>query len=123
MNGTKANKVKGKEAFSILLKAFRVSAATKSKASIAVSVAGFAAAFLPALVSGALKNFSNLVQRSFGSGNAALSALFLSFAILSGLYILQLIHKLAQLLLTSRRSADSFIHQGKDHSSHMYRAL
>jgi len=92
MNGKQTNKVKGKEALSILLKAIRFSASTKSKASIAVSIAGFAAAFLPTLVSGSLKNFSNLVQRSFGSGKEALPALFLSFAILSGFYILQLVY-------------------------------
>lgn len=79
-----------RETFEILGKSFRVSLGVKSKPSLLVSVLGFGAAFLPAAISKTLQSFTDSVAQVFGKGTQQLPGVFGLFAVLSGLYILQL---------------------------------
>ena len=79
-----------RETFEILGKSFRVSLGVKSKPSLLVSVLGFGAAFLPAVISKTLQSFTDSVAQVFGKGTQQLPGVFGLFAVLSGLYILQL---------------------------------
>ena len=79
------------ESLKILGKALAISIKVKSVLSIIVSIAGFAAAFLPMLIAIALKNFSNEIQTLYGTGPAVMTKVLSAFAILSALYIIQLL--------------------------------
>jgi ABC-type multidrug transport system fused ATPase/permease subunit len=80
-----------KESLSIFGKALKVSLKTKTAASVLVGLLGFPLAFLPALISIQLRDFTNLVQALFGSGTDGIAKVIVAFAILSALYIARLI--------------------------------
>jgi ABC-type multidrug transport system fused ATPase/permease subunit len=80
-----------KESLSIFIKALKVSLKTKTAASVLVGLIGFPLAFLPALISVQLRDFTNLVRALFGSGTAGIAKVIVAFAILSALYIARLI--------------------------------
>ena len=61
------------ESLRVIGKAIKISVKTKSAASVIVSVLGFAAAFLPMLISLKLSDFSNRVQGLFGKGTSAIT--------------------------------------------------
>ncbi len=84
------------ESMWVLIKAIKVSVKTKSAASIIVSVLGFAAAFLPMLISLELSRFSNLVQGLFGKGTVEIASVVGAFLVLSVLYIIQLVFRSLQ---------------------------
>jgi len=88
----KRTKLRLKDALAVLLKSFKISLQVKSRASLAVCIIGFGAAFLPALISSTLKNFTNLIQSIFGMGTENLPEAFKLFAVLSALYIVQLLY-------------------------------
>lgn len=80
--------------FSILYKAFKTALYTKGKKSIVVSIIGFPMAFLPALIAVVMRNFSNSVQETYSTGKSGY--VFIWFAILSGLYVINSIYSLLQ---------------------------
>ncbi len=79
------------EAVKIFGKALRVSLRARGLASLILSLIGFAVAFLPMLISLAVRRFSDAVQLLYGKGEAAIVSVVGVFAILSALYIVQLI--------------------------------
>ena len=79
------------ESFKIFGKALKVSLKARGVASILVSLLGFAMAFLPMLISLAIKRFSDEVQGLFGMGDSAITAAISVFIILSVMYVVQLI--------------------------------
>ena len=72
-------------------KALKVSVKARGAASVIISLAGFAMAFLPMLISLAIREFSNEVQTLFGNGGATMAAAIGAFAMLSALYVAQLL--------------------------------
>ena len=84
------------ESLRVIVKAIKISVKTKSAASVIVSVLGFAAAFLPMLISLKLSDFSNRVQGLFGKGTSAIREVISAFLLLSALYIIQLVFKSLQ---------------------------
>jgi ABC-type multidrug transport system fused ATPase/permease subunit len=79
------------ESLKIFGKALKISVKAKGAGSILVSVLGFAMAFLPMLISLAVRQFSNEVQLLYGKGDAAIASVIGVFVILSALYIVQLL--------------------------------
>ncbi len=75
----------------IFSKALKISIKARSTASIIVSLVGFAMAFLPMLISLAVRRFSDEVQMLFGKGDAAIASVIGVFIILSALYVIQLL--------------------------------
>jgi ABC-type multidrug transport system fused ATPase/permease subunit len=91
MTQAKRKKLTLGESAAIFGKALRISLKSRSAASVAVSLFGFAMAFLPMAVSLALRDFSNEIQLLSGRGSGAASKALLSFAALSALYVAQLV--------------------------------
>jgi ABC-type multidrug transport system fused ATPase/permease subunit len=79
------------ESLRIFGKALKISIKAKGALSILVSLLGFAMAFLPMLISLAVRRFSNEVQALYGKGEAAIASVIGVFVILSVLYIVQLL--------------------------------
>ena len=79
------------ESLAIFGKALKISIKAKGALSIMVSLLGFAMAFLPMLISLAVRQFSNEVQALYGKGDAAVASVIGVFVILSALYIVQLL--------------------------------
>ena len=79
------------EAVKVFGKALKVSLRARGASSLILSLVGFAVAFLPMLVSLAVRSFSDAVQQLYGQGEAAVVSVLGVFAILSALYIVQLI--------------------------------
>jgi ABC-type bacteriocin/lantibiotic exporter with double-glycine peptidase domain len=80
-----------KESVKIFGKALKISLKARSVPSIIVSLVGFAMAFLPMLISLAVRRFSDEVQVLFGDGNATVASAVGVFLILSAMYIIQLL--------------------------------
>ena len=95
ISATENEKVKLTFAESIKLfgKALKISIKARGAVSIIVSLIGFAMAFLPMLISLAVRRFSDEVQAVFGKGSEALAAAIGVFVVLSALYIVQLVWK------------------------------
>lgn len=79
------------ESLRIFGKALKVSVKAKGAMSVLVSMVGFGMAFLPMLISLAVRRFSNEVQSLYGKGDAAIASVIGVFVILSALYIVQLL--------------------------------
>ena len=79
------------ESAKIFGKAIKVSVEARGTTSIAVSLVGFAMAFLPMLTSVLVRRFSNEVQALAGKGSSALAIAVRVFVMLSALYIVQLV--------------------------------
>ena len=79
------------EAVKYFGKALKVSIRARGVASLVLSLIGFAVAFLPVLISLAVRRFSDAVQQLYGQGEAAVVSVLGIFIILSALYIVQLI--------------------------------
>ena len=81
------------ESMRILGKALKLNLKTKSAASVIVSILGFGAAFLPMLIAKVVQRFSDSVQVLYGQGREVLIEVLGVFAILSVMYIVQLLVK------------------------------
>ena len=79
------------DAVKIFGKALKVSLRARGAASLVLSMIGFAVAFLPMLISLAVRRFSDAVQQLYGQGEAAVVSVLGIFIILSALHIIQLI--------------------------------
>jgi ABC-type multidrug transport system fused ATPase/permease subunit len=91
VNPEKGDKLTLAAAFRLFGRALGVSIRSKSVISIIVSLLGFAAAFLPMLISVQVRLFSDEIQRLYGSGRAAIASVIGAFAVLAALYIIQLV--------------------------------
>lgn len=96
MKDLKKEKLNLKEILNIITKSLKISLKTKSTFSIIVSVAGFAAAFLPVLISNTLKKFTDLIQAMATTNQKNLSAVFIMFAMLAAFFILQAVFNFLQ---------------------------
>jgi len=79
------------QSIKIFGKSLRVSLKVRGAGSILVSILGFAMAFLPMLIAVYVRNFSNEIQDAFGRGEAYVAAVIGVFAVLSALYIVQML--------------------------------
>jgi len=93
--------VKGVKYF---LQAVALSIKIKSPLSLIISIAGFAAAFLPMLISLQLKEFTNHVQSLFNQPDL-LSVAIISFAFLVLFYILQTVFTLVEKYIAAQDTA------------------
>lgn len=86
------------------LQAVALSIKIKSPLSLIISIAGFAAAFLPMLISLQLKEFTNHVQSLFNQPDL-LSVAIISFAFLVLFYILQTVFTLVEKYIAAQDTA------------------
>ena len=90
------------ESFRLFGKALKISVKARGTLSIIVNLIGFPMAFLPMLISLAIRRFSDEVQQVFGEGSEMLSAALGVFAVLSVFYIVQLAWKSIQSYFETR---------------------
>ncbi|MCL2776254.1 MAG: ABC transporter ATP-binding protein/permease [Oscillospiraceae bacterium] len=86
------------------LRAVVLSIRIKSPLSFIVSIAGFAAAFLPMLISLQLRSFTNYVQKLFDNPDTLNTVIF-SFAVLAVMYIVQTVFSLVQSYFSTQDSS------------------
>jgi ABC-type multidrug transport system fused ATPase/permease subunit len=79
------------ESFRLFYKALKLSIKARGLTSVLVSLVGFAMAFLPMLISVWIRQLSDEIQSLFGKGTAVIASAVGVFAILSALYIMQLL--------------------------------
>ena len=79
------------ESVRLFSKALKISIQARGALSILVSLIGFAAAFLPMLIATQIRRLSDGIQTLFGEGTDAATAVIGIFAVLSALYVAQLI--------------------------------
>lgn len=89
-DGQKVEKLTLKESIRLFGKALKISVVARGSLSVLISLIGFGMAFLPMLISLAVRRFSDEVQALFGKGNAVIASAVGVFVILSVLYIVQL---------------------------------
>lgn len=90
--------------FKYFFRAVALSVKIKSPLSFIVSIAGFAAAFLPMFISLHLQSFTNYVQKLFANPET-LNTVIYSFAVLAMLYIAQTVFTLIQNYFSKQDSA------------------
>lgn len=95
MNKDKSG-IKLPEAIKIAVKAFKVSLRTKTRASLAISIFGFVIAFLPMVISVALRKLVDTIQSIYVSDSSDISEALMIFLFLSALYIIQTAFSFAQ---------------------------
>jgi len=79
------------ESVKIFMKSLKISLKVRGMGSILVSIFGFAMAFLPMLIAVYVRNFSNEIQNAFGRGDAYIAPVVGVFAVLSVMYIMQML--------------------------------
>lgn len=91
-NTVKKEKIPASEMLSIIKKAFRVSLKTKTPFTVTVVLFGFVFAFVPALISSVLKDFTDQIQKMATGGEYELRYVLLLFFVMMGLHIIQVIY-------------------------------
>ena len=94
MSGKK-EKLSLKESWGIFIKALKISLKTKTRPSIIVSLIGFPMALLPMFISLTVKKFANEAQGLYSGQIGDFSQVLWTFALLSALYIAQLVYNSA----------------------------
>lgn len=89
---TKTVRISLKDTIVIIIKSIKISFKTKGAMSIIISFLGFAAAFLPVLVSTTLRDFADKIQTLATSTDKDLAGAYTIFALLAGLFIAQAVY-------------------------------